>query len=1346
MTTLSSSRSTYRPRSQSTLAWVALPLLFLVWASFSTPAQGQPSTDGAAFLAANQQADGSWLSLQVRPEQATTEALRALRASGLEAGARAAAATLLDTEPALDTDDRARRLAPLAAEGRDVAGLLVVLTADASDRGGWGLSADFSADPLDTALALAAVASQPTVGNAVLLPALGYLVSVQNTDGGWPCVAGGLSEIFCTSHAMLGLAGYQSRFAVLSDLDEGAAYLSGLRNLDGSFGAAGANLLIHSALASTALAAIPAVGPELGAMTAFLGGLQQTDGSWQGDPYPTALALRALAALATVPVCGDGAINQPGELCDGLDLAGASCETLGLGTGTLACNASCGLDTSSCTGPPVCGDGEINQATEACDGLDFGALTCESLGLGPGDLACTSECSLDTLGCSAPPTCGDGVINQATESCDGSDLGGQGCVDVGFLGGVLACNPDCTFDAAGCEGVPFCGDGEINRPEEECDGTDLAGQSCDSLGFGGGTLACSSSCILQTGSCLGSGAIDPSEIVLEPSSAVCVGGSETVPATITFPPTSVVDRVDVFLLFDDTGSFAGRVPQVRNIFNQLVGDLQAGLPEISFSFGVGRFEDYGGSQGRTFSSENSTGRPFTLNQPLITPDLPDFLALINGALSRSAPGFGGDGPETNFEALFQIATGAGFDGNGNGSNLDSGVAGNALTQVSPGTSGDVPGFDSNIAPTVGGLGGVGFRPGALHLVIQAGDICSVAPFAASEPIPTTLTGAGGATVPTTAIACSSSIGSSRFGRVSDSISRFGNTVAGAIAPLGSAPVPATIDQLNALGISVIGLAPGGTAIRNPVGPSGSSSVLMSALALLTGAVDETGLPLVFNISGGTGPLRDAVVRAVTTAATRPVDVSLRPATLPDGLSFSFTPEVVTGVGPGESATFDVTFTGDGSSVSGPGAIEFFDTLTNGTLATLPIEASCQPSLEPPDGDGDGFPEDEDCDDTDPNVNPGAEEIPGNGIDDDCNPITPDVLPLTAALCNLFSLQVVYDADELATFDGQIENLDEEFTLNGLSARLRVFDEFDLEIFAEERLLAPLPPASLSEQTFSFAPLGVSPGDHLALLEIFSGDQLATMCSAGFRIESSALSGAGLSGTLSLNPDLVDSGQPSDALYTLTNQGNTPLVDLGVRVLLLDPDSEQVVGELLDQTAIAVGDTFTGNQLFTTTGLPPKTYLALLIGVLAGSGLEQTLDSDLLEVVNVPPDCSAVFADLDRLWPPNHAMVEIAIEGVVDADGDPITLTVLQVFQDEPVDSTGDGAFCPDATGTGTPSASVRRERSGGGDGRVYHLGFIADDGRGGTCEAVVTVCVPHDRRPGSDCVDQGPLFDSTICP
>ena len=80
--------------------------------------------------------------------------------------------------------------------------------------------------------------------------------------------------------------------------------------------------------------------------------------------------------------------------------------------------------------------------------------------------------------------------------------------------------------------------------------------------------------------------------------------------------------------------------------------------------------------------------------------------------------------------------------------------------------------------------------------------------------------------------------------------------------------------------------------------------------------------------------------------------------------------------------------------------------------------------------------------------------------------------------------------------------------------------------------------------------------------------------------------------------------------------------------------------------------------------------------------------------------------------------------------------------------TGDGTgnTCPDSMGVGTSTTQLRAERSGEGDGRVYHVSFSADDGRGGQCIGMITVCVSHDQAHGGRCVDEGPLFDSTTCP
>jgi FG-GAP repeat len=130
-------------------------------------------------------------------------------------------------------------------------------------------------------------------------------------------------------------------------------------------------------------------------------------------------------------------------------------------------------------------------------------------------------------------------------------------------------------------------------------------------------------------------------------------------------------------------------------------------------------------------------------------------------------------------------------------------------------------------------------------------------------------------------------------------------------------------------------------------------------------------------------------------------------------------------------------------------------------------------------------------------------------------------------------------------------------------------------------------------------------------------------------------------------------------------------------------------------------------------------------------------------VNQPPDCSSAFPSVATIWPPNHQFVNVTIQGVTDPDGDPVTITIDQIKQDEPTDGTGDGHTCPDGQGIGTSTAQIRAERSGQGNGRVYTIFFTASDGNGGTCQGSVTVCVP--RTNNGTCTNGGANFDSTDC-
>ncbi|HUE29308.1 MAG TPA: hypothetical protein VMR79_00430, partial [Verrucomicrobiae bacterium] len=133
---------------------------------------------------------------------------------------------------------------------------------------------------------------------------------------------------------------------------------------------------------------------------------------------------------------------------------------------------------------PACGNGQIDPL-EDCDGRG----TCT----GPGAV-CVPPGSPGE--CTCAMTCGTVAGIQPGEDCDGADLGGATCVSLGFGGGTLACSPDCAFDTSQC-GPERCGDGLVG-PDEQCDpgGTggvpppNFRGVTCPA----GGSLACAPDC------------------------------------------------------------------------------------------------------------------------------------------------------------------------------------------------------------------------------------------------------------------------------------------------------------------------------------------------------------------------------------------------------------------------------------------------------------------------------------------------------------------------------------------------------------------------------------------------------------------------------------------------------------------------------------------------------------------------------------------------------------------------------------------------------------------------------------------------------------------------------------
>lgn len=159
-------------------------------------------------------------------------------------------------------------------------------------------------------------------------------------------------------------------------------------------------------------------------------------------------------------VCGDG-------LCTGSEDAatcGSDCPDVcgdGLCTGpedTTDCPADCGT---------LCGDGVCNGSETDVDCPDDCAVACIADGDGLGCDNSTPCCSgvgnctggkpANRVCATAPSVCGDGVV-EGGEDCEGGVPLADSCETLGFSSGTLACETaSCSYDTSGCSGGTTCG-------------------------------------------------------------------------------------------------------------------------------------------------------------------------------------------------------------------------------------------------------------------------------------------------------------------------------------------------------------------------------------------------------------------------------------------------------------------------------------------------------------------------------------------------------------------------------------------------------------------------------------------------------------------------------------------------------------------------------------------------------------------------------------------------------------------------------------------------------------------------------------------------------------------------
>jgi len=181
----------------------------------------------------------------------------------------------------------------------------------------------------------------------------------------------------------------------------------------------------------------------------------------------------------------------------------------------------------------------------------------------------------------------------------------------------------------------------------------------------------------------------------------------------------------------------------------------------------------------------------------------------------------------------------------------------------------------------------------------------------------------------------------------------------------------------------------------------------------------------------------------------------------------------------------------------------------------------------------------------------------------------------------------------------------------------------------------------------------------------------------------------------------------------------------------DPD-----GDALTVVWTVNGAPIQTNQVPASTGTNPPVKVKLCaifpLGTnvvdisVSDSGSNTVSCSSTLTVIDtIPPVITSATASPNKIWPPNHKMVDVKLSVCAKDQCGPASWKIISVSSNEPVNGLGDGDTSPDWEIVNGHSLRVRAERSGKGNGRVYTIKVQAQDESGNSSKvSSITVLVP----------------------
>lgn len=211
-------------------------------------------------------------------------------------------------------------------------------------------------------------------------------------------------------------------------------------------------------------------------------------------------------------------------------------------------------------------------------------------------------------------------------------------------------------------------------------------------------------------------------------------------------------------------------------------------------------------------------------------------------------------------------------------------------------------------------------------------------------------------------------------------------------------------------------------------------------------------------------------------------------------------------------------------------------------------------------------------------------------------------------------KLTYNANQPVTITSSIKSQSPNYIFSKLNAKIELLNSQGTTLLTDSKTIPILTLGQLIEMKTYWNTATNPKGMHTVTLEVFEGLAVISTSTTSFEILGSSQTSEGIIGAITAGPSPIYKGNNETLSYSIINNGNEDVSNLNVKVLIVNPDTQEIKNTFESTIDLPMNTTLTGNFIALTSTLDPRIYMAILQVSSSTMTQPKTLASATFEVI------------------------------------------------------------------------------------------------------------------------------------